>query len=555
MNKEWWHNKVAYQIYPKSFMDSNGDGIGDLRGIISKLDYLKDLGIDILWLSPIYQSPLVDQGYDISDYYAIGEQFGTMAEFDELIAETKKRKMYVLMDLVVNHCSSEHEWFKKAMADPKGEYGDYFYIRESKDGQPINNARSYFGGNIWEPIPGTNQYYLHMFAKEQPDLNWENPKVRQSIYKMINWWLDKGLAGFRIDAIINIKKNLDFPMLEPDGPDGLAFCTKILGTKEGVSEMLRELKRETFDKYHAFTIGEVFNIGDEDLPDFIGENGYFSTIFDFGTELLSQGQHGWYDAPDVDFPSWKKAIFHAQNQAYGCGFEANIIENHDEPRGASRYLPTYARNANGTKMLGTVSLLLRGLPFIFQGQEIGMTNTHWQSIDEFDDLNTIDQYHLALKAGLSERDALARISRLSRDNARTPMQWDASAHAGFTTGTPWLRLNDNYKEVNVASQESDPASILNYYKKLIALRKSAAYTDTFTYGQTVPAFLDNTYLMAYYREKDTQRILVLGNFGKQDACIHLDTMPKEILLSNMARTACSQSLTLAPQESLVLLIA
>lgn len=311
MKKQWWHDKVAYQIYPKSFMDSNGDGIGDLRGIISKLDYLKELGIDILWLSPIYRSPLVDQGYDISDYYAIGEQFGTMEEFDELIAETKKRNMYVLMDLVVNHCSSEHEWFKKAMTDPEGEYGDYFYIRESKDGQPINNARSYFGGNIWEPIPGTNKYYLHMFAKEQPDLNWENPKVRQEIYKMVNWWLDKGLAGFRIDAIINIKKNLDFPMLEPDGLDGLAFCTKTLGTKDGVSEMLGELKRETFDKHGAFTVGEVFNITDDDLSDFIGENGYFSTIFDFSTELLSAGEHGWYDAPDVAFPAWKKAIFHA----------------------------------------------------------------------------------------------------------------------------------------------------------------------------------------------------------------------------------------------------
>jgi len=554
MKKQWWHDKVAYQIYPKSFMDSNGDGIGDLRGIISKLDYLKELGIDILWLSPIYRSPLVDQGYDISDYYAIGEQFGTMEEFDELIAETKKRNMYVLMDLVVNHCSSEHEWFKKAMADPEGEYGDYFYIRESKDGQPINNARSYFGGNIWEPIPGTNKYYLHMFAKEQPDLNWENPKVRQEIYKMVNWWLDKGLAGFRIDAIINIKKNLDFPMLEPDGLDGLAFCTKTLGTKAGVFEMLSELKRETFDKHGAFTVGEVFNITDDDLSDFIGEDGYFSTIFDFSTELLSAGEHGWYDAPDVAFPTWKRAIFHAQDQAYGCGFESNIIENHDEPRGASRYLPVYARNACGIKMLGTMSLLLRGLPFIFQGQEIGMTNTNWQSVDEFDDLNTVDQYHLALKAGLSEKDALNKIGRLSRDNARTPMQWNTSSNAGFTTGIPWLRLNDNYPDVNVAAQEKDANSVLNYYKKLIALRKSDAYKDIFTYGKTVPVFLEKEMLMAYYREKDDKRILVLGNFGEKEEILHLSSEPKKLLLSNMNRTEIGQDIVLAPQESAIVLL-
>ena len=554
MKKQWWHDKVAYQIYPKSFMDSNGDGIGDLRGIISKLDYLKELGIDILWLSPIYRSPLVDQGYDISDYYAIGEQFGTMEEFDELIAETKKRNMYVLMDLVVNHCSSEHEWFKKAMTDPEGEYGDYFYIRESKDGQPINNARSYFGGNIWEPIPGTNKYYLHMFAKEQPDLNWENPKVRQEIYKMVNWWLDKGLAGFRIDAIINIKKNLDFPMLEPDGLDGLAFCTKTLGTKDGVSEMLGELKRETFDKHGAFTVGEVFNITDDDLSDFIGENGYFSTIFDFSTELLSAGEHGWYDAPDVAFPAWKKAIFHAQDQAYGCGFESNIIENHDEPRGVSRYLPVYARNSCGTKMLGTISLLLRGLPFIFQGQEIGMTNTNWQSVDEFDDLNTVDQYHLALKAGLSEKDTLDKIGRLSRDNARTPMQWNTSSNAGFTTGIPWLRLNDNYPDVNVAAQEKDADSVLNYYKKLIALRKSDTYKDIFTYGKTIPVFLEKEMLMAYCREKDDKRILVLGNFGEKKEALHLSAEPKKLLLSNMNRTEIGQDIILAPQESAVVLL-
>lgn len=275
MQKKWWHDKVAYQIYPKSFCDTNGDGIGDLRGIISKLDYLKELGVDIIWLSPIYKSPFVDQGYDISDYYAIAEEFGTMEEFDELLAEAKKRDMYLIMDLVVNHCSDKHEWFQKALADPDGPYADYFYFRKGKNGNPPSNYRSYFGGNCWEPVPGSDKYYFHMFAKEQPDLNWENPKLREEIYRMINWWLDKGLAGFRIDAIINIKKDLAFPDMEPDGDDGLASCWRMVENVEGVDELLEDLKNHTFAKKDAFTVGEVFNIGVEDLPDFIGEMDIF----------------------------------------------------------------------------------------------------------------------------------------------------------------------------------------------------------------------------------------------------------------------------------------
>lgn len=260
MKKKWWHDKVAYQIYPKSFLDTNGDGIGDLGGIISKLDYLKELGIDIIWLSPIYKSPFVDQGYDISDYYAIAEEFGTMEQFEELLAEAKKRDMYIIMDLVINHCSDQHEWFQKALADPEGEYADYFYFRKGKNGNPPSNYRSYFGGSCWEPVPGTDLYYLHMFAKEQPDLNWENPVVRKKLYEMVNWWLEKGLAGFRIDAIINIKKDLTFSDLDPDGPDGLANCWRMVENVDGVGIFLEDLKKHTFQKYDAFTVGEVFNM-------------------------------------------------------------------------------------------------------------------------------------------------------------------------------------------------------------------------------------------------------------------------------------------------------
>ena len=551
MQKKWWHDKVAYQIYPKSFCDTNGDGIGDLRGIISKLDYLKELGVDIIWLSPIYKSPFVDQGYDISDYYAIAEEFGTMEEFDELLAEAKKRDMYLIMDLVVNHCSDKHEWFQKALADPDGPYADYFYFRKGKNGNPPSNYRSYFGGNCWEPVPGSDKYYFHMFAKEQPDLNWENPKLREEIYRMINWWLDKGLAGFRIDAIINIKKDLAFPDMEPDGDDGLASCWRMVENVEGVDALLEDLKNHTFAQKDAFTVGEVFNIGVEDLPDFIGENGHFSTIFDFSAHMLSDGKHGWYDAPPISFDAWKKAITDSQMRVQNVGFEANIIENHDEPRGVSRFLPDYAQNADGAKMLGTVSVLLRGIPFIYQGQEIGMQNARWSSVDEFDDISTKDQYRMAREAGLSDAEALAVCSTMSRDNARTPMQWKDAPQAGFTSGTPWLKVNDNYPAINVEKEEGQPDSVLHYYRKLIALRKSGEYRELFTYGKFEPAYENADHVMAYYRILQGRRVLVAANFGTDTIELDWEVPAKKVLLSNKKRKNAENKLILEKCEVFV----
>ena len=551
MQKKWWHDKVAYQIYPKSFCDTNGDGIGDLRGIISKLDYLKELGVDIIWLSPIYKSPFVDQGYDISDYYAIAEEFGTMEEFDELLAEAKKRDMYLIMDLVVNHCSDKHEWFQKALADPDGPYADYFYFRKGKNGNPPSNYRSYFGGNCWEPVPGSDKYYFHMFAKEQPDLNWENPKLREEIYRMINWWLDKGLAGFRIDAIINIKKDLAFPDMEPDGDDGLASCWRMVENVEGVDALLEDLKNHTFAQKDAFTVGEVFNIGVEDLPDFIGENGHFSTIFDFSAHMLSDGEHGWYDAPPISFDAWKKAITDSQMRVQNVGFEANIIENHDEPRGVSRFLPDYAQNADGAKMLGTVSVLLRGIPFIYQGQEIGMQNARWNSVDEFDDISTKDQYRVAREAGLSDAEALAVCSAMSRDNARTPMQWKDAPQAGFTSGTPWLKVNDNYPVINVEKEEGQPDSVLHYYRKLIALRKSGEYRELFTYGKFEPSYENADHVMAYYRILQGRRVLVAANFGTDTIELDWEVPAKKVLLSNKKRTNAENKLILEKCEVFV----
>ena len=532
MEKKWWHDKVAYQIYPKSFLDTNGDGIGDLRGIISKLDYLKKLGIDIIWLSPIYKSPFVDQGYDIADYYAIAEEFGTMEEFDELLAEAKKRDMHIIMDLVINHCSDKHEWFQKALADPDGAFADYFYFRKGKNGNPPSNYRSYFGGSCWEKVPGTDKYYFHMFAKEQPDLNWENPKLRQELYKMINWWLEKGLSGFRIDAIINIKKDLNFPDFAPDGKDGLASCWKMVESVDGVGKLLEDLKKSTFEKYDAFTVGEVFNMKPDELPEFIGETGHFSTIFDFSAHTLTDGEPGWYDAPKLEFAKWRATIIQAQLETQKYGFKANIIENHDEPRGASRFLPSYAQTPDGIKMLGTISLLLRGIPFIYQGQEIGMRNAKWNSMEEFDDISTKDQYHTAREVGLSDQEALEVCSRMSRDNARTPMQWTSGENGGFTKGTPWLKVNPLFKDVNVEAQEQDPDSVLNYYRKLVALRKSDELKEVFTYGEFLPEYENVDGVMAFYRKDESKCILVAANFGKDATTIKLKSEIEKVWLSN-----------------------
>ena len=561
MKRKWWHDKVAYQIYPKSFLDTNGDGIGDLRGIISKLDYLKELGIDIIWLSPIYKSPFVDQGYDISDYYKIAEEFGTMEEFDELLAEAKKRDMYIVMDLVVNHCSSEHEYFKAALADPDGPYADYFYFVKGIDGKEPSNYRSYFGGKAWEPVPGSDKYYLHMFAKEQPDWNWENKEVRDKIYKMINWWLDKGLGGFRIDAIINIKKDTSFPSYEPDGDDGLVSCVKMVEETDGVGEFLEEMKHETFEKYDAFTVGEVFNMKEDELREFVGDDGHFSSMFDFSALELTYGEHGWYDSKPVDFKRWREVLFASQKEMEGIGFKANIIENHDEPRGASRYLPEYAQNEMGKKMLATTSILLRGIPFIYQGQEIGMTNCHRNDISEYDDISTIDQYQEALRAGLSEEEALKCCYENSRDNARTPMQWSDGKNGGFTDGTPWLAMNPNYMEINVAAQEHKADSVLAYYRKLIALRKAKEYKDTFTYGIFKPKYenVDDIFAFERVNEESGQKLLILANFGTEEHTITLEQRIAKVLLTNEGRqeainaeAALNGTITLDSCETVVL---
>lgn len=632
MKKEWWHDKVAYQIYPKSFYDSNGDGIGDLPGIISKLDYLKNLGVDIIWLSPVYQSPLADQGYDISDYYNIDPRFGTMDDMDRLLSEAKKRGLYIVMDLVVNHCSDEHEWFKKTCADPGGEYGQYFYLKklekirtssENEHSQVFNykkpenaspntvfsdaapsdshsdipcgssndsdfeineraeyrvcspdghvlpcNWRSYFGGQVWEKLPGHEDwYYLHVFHKKQPDLNWENPKVREEIYTMVNWWLDKGLAGFRIDAIINIKKVLPFRNYAPDRADGLCSIDHMLQDAEGVGDFLGELRDRTFAPHHAFTVGEVFNEKEGELPDFIGENGYFSSIFDFSETVWGNSRAGWHKHQPITPDDYRGCLFAAQKKTGTIGFLSNIIENHDESRGVSRYIPASDSsgdagdgNACGIyspavlrniakKALASVYFFNRGLPWIYQGQEIGMENVPLHSIDEVDDIASLDAWNVMLAQGISEKEALRAIEKHGRDNARTPFQWSDEHAAGFTSGTPWLRVNPNYRAINLARQTPEPTSVFHHYQKMIALRKDPRYKDVLVYGSFEPYLPDTHNVIAYMRRSADQTILVISNFQQEPRPLPLPAPVKKILLDNCADEPKNQHIPAPPASS------
>lgn len=551
MEKDWWKGKVAYQIYPKSFKDSNGDGVGDLKGITEKLDYLQKLGIDILWLSPVYKSPFIDQGYDISDYYAIDPLFGTMEDMEELIAEGKKRGISIIMDLVVNHCSSHHEWFQKALADPDGPYADYFYFIES-DKEP-NNWESYFGGSVWEPVPGTNKYYLHSFHKDQPDLNWQNPVLREEIYTMINWWLDKGIAGFRIDAIINIKKDLEWRSLPSDRENGLVPVPESLVNAQPIEPFLQELKERTFAKYNAFTVGEVFNETDEELHFFIGKDGVFSSIFDFKQTMLGQEGKGWFDHSLPTADELKESIFQAHERADRIGVLSTIIENHDEPRGVSHYIAEGPVNDTSKKALGTIQVLRKGIPFIYQGQEIGMENQVFESVEDFDDIATINGYHVAKEAGLSEEEALAVIANYSRDNARTPMQWSAEPGLGFSDGPAWLISPKPDDSINVEDQEKDPYSILNYYRRLTALYRHPLYGNTIRFGDMIPAYRDRENIIAFERRGD-KRLLVVSNFQNRQATLELPAPIKTVVLNNTAGLfqEGDQVLELAPYQTVVL---
>lgn len=571
MNTKWWKNKIAYQIYPKSFYDSNGDGIGDLKGIIEKLDYLQELGIDIVWISPCYQSPFADQGYDISDYYAIDPIFGDMSDMEELIREAKKRNISILMDLVVNHCSDEHMWFKEAIKNPEGKYGKYFYIEEGKFDPKIGeyvspyNWRSYFGGFAWDKLPGSDKlFYMHAFHKKQPDLNWTNPEVREDIYKMMNWWLDKGLGGFRIDAIVNIKKKFPFCDYPADRPDGSVIFYKMIEAEPDIGKYLNEMRDRTFAPHDSFSVGEVFNIDEGETLDFIGENGYFSSMFDFSGTGIGCDNRGWFFNTKPQPDEYKHAIFDAQKKIGDKGYLSNIIENHDEPRGVCRYIPEGYVTDTSKKLLAATYFFLRGIPFIYQGQELGMENMIYTSIDQIDDCSSIDEYSHMLSEGCTHEQAMEGISKFSRDNARTPFQWSGEENAGFTSSKPWMNINPNYHNINMADEDKDPDSVLNFYRKMIKLRKDVRYEDVFIDALVEPYLEEKENLIAYYRCGKNTKILLLGNYTDERMNVELPEKELEIVknelmeavLLNNRHGLCSEFdgnyITLLPWQVIIL---
>ena len=535
LDKKWRKKEVGYQIYPRSFYDSNNDGIGDLNGITEKLDYLKNLGITLIWVCPIFKSPMDDNGYDISDYYDVNPEFGTKEDLEKLIAEAEKRGIKVILDLVINHTSDEHEWFLEALKNPESKYRNYYIFKRGENGLPPTNWRSHFGGSAWEKVEGeadengNEMYYLHLFTKKQPDLNWENPEVRKELYEMVNYWLEKGIAGFRVDAINSIKKDARYLNLPVDGADGMAYNVEYTLNQPGIEEFLSELAKETFKKYNAMTVAETPMLEYERYNDFIGEDGFFTMIFDFSYADLDMTKGGFYyslrDIPTIEL---RDAIFESQltQQKYGWG--APFLENHDLPRSLNKFFGEKANETNA-KLLANVFFFLRGTPFIYQGQEIGMDNFVRNDISEFDDIASKDQYQRALGEGFSSEEALYFVNKRSRDNSRTPMQWDNSKNAGFSkdeNSKSWIKLTGSQATTNVADQINDKDSIFSHYKKMIDLRQNGKYSDCLTFGDFISVPLENEKIIAYVRKYGNQKVLCISNFSE---------LKQEVKLSEIAK--------------------
>ncbi|MFC4737909.1 alpha-glucosidase [Bacillus daqingensis] len=551
MTQKWWQDAVVYQVYPKSFQDSNGDGIGDLQGVIQKLDYLQDLGIRIIWLSPVYASPMDDNGYDISDYRAIAAEFGTMADMEELLTEAKMRGMEILMDLVINHSSDEHAWFQESRQNRTNSKHDwYIWCDPREDGTEPNNLRSIFGGSCWEFDEARGQYYFHSFSKKQPDLNWENPEVRKALYDMINWWLEKGIAGFRVDAITFIKKNDHYADVVPDAPDGTAV---VKPNNPGIGEFLMELKQETFDRYDALTVAEAPGVPLEQMPEFVGEEGYFSMLIEFDHVDLDIDESGrWYRLQDWNLLDFKRAIAGSQEMINRIGWSALYLENHDQPRSLNKFIPEADHGVRTAKLLAVTYFLLRGTPFIYQGQELGMTNVSYTSIEDYNDLSTIDQYQAAVREGIAEEEAFALVARRSRDNSRTPMQWSEEQHGGFSSGHPWLAANPNYAIINAEQAVSDEASIFHFYKQLTALRRASPYKEILVHGTFEHVNEHHPYVFSYKRILRGKVVMVICSFSAKSEKLKLPHNPVVRIIGNDEKTeAEGRKITLKPYEAVV----
>lgn len=531
-NEKWWKKAVVYQIYPKSFQDSNGDGFGDLQGIIKRLDYLETLGITAIWLSPVFKSPQADNGYDISDYRDIDPTFGSLDDMEELINEAKKHNIRIMMDLVLNHSSNEHRWFKEAKKSKDNPYHDYYIWRDGDEGVPPSDMKAVFGGSAWEYVPEIGQYYFHQFLPEQPDLNWENPKVRRAIYDMILWWMDKGVGGFRLDVIDQIAK-------EPD--------KRITINGPRLQEYFKELSRETFQKGDLITVGEAWGADTERAKLYSNPDGSeFSMVFQFEHIGLDQKEGGekWDLAP-LPFKKLKKIMAHWQNELYNCGWNSLFWDNHDLPRIVSRWGNDREYRVESAKMLAILLHGMQGTPYIYQGEELGMTNVQYD-IEDYKDCEIINMYHERLEKGYSKDEIMKSIYAKGRDNARTPMQWDDSANAGFTTGTPWIKVNDNYDKINAKSQVDDPDSIFSCYKKLVQLRKDY---PVFVDGKFTLLLEDDENIFAYSRKNEEKTMIVVCNFFDKEIPMPLakECEGMEVLISNYKDT--SDMSVLRPYEA------
>ena len=538
MEKRWWHSSVVYQIYPRSFNDSNGDGIGDLKGIIEKLDYLKELGIDVIWLSPVYKSPNDDNGYDISDYYDIMDEFGTMEDMDNLLKEAKNRGIKIVMDLVVNHTSDEHKWFIEAKKSKDNEYRDYYIWRDPVDGKEPNGLESCFSGSAWEYDETTKQYYLHLFSKKQPDLNWENEKVRKAVYEMMNYWVDKGIGGFRMDVIDLIGKVPD-KMITGNGPK--------------LHEYLQEMNREALAGNDLLTVGETWGATPEIAKLYSNPaRKELSMVFQFEHIGLDQieGKEKW-DVKPLELLELKKVLSKWQTALGEEGWNSLFWNNHDLPRIVSRWGNDKEYRVESAKMLGTLLHGMKGTPYIYQGEELGMTNIRLENIEDYNDIESINMYKDRIKKGYSHEEIMNSIYKKGRDNGRTPMQWDDSENAGFTTGKPWLSINENYKEINAKKSLEDKNSVFYHYKKLIEIRKS---NETIIYGDYKLLCEDDKNIFAYVRELNGDKILVVCNFYEKEVEFKYDKEFKnaEILLSNYTDSSLAiDKLKLRPYEAIM----
>lgn len=558
MPKQWWKESVVYQIYPRSFYDSNGDGIGDLRGIIQKLDYIKKLGVDVIWLCPVYKSPNEDNGYDISDYYDIMDEFGTLDDLEELIAEVHKRDMKIIMDLVVNHTSDEHPWFIESRSSKDNPYRDFYIWRPGKNGKEPNNWGSAFGGSAWEYDEQTGEYYLHLYSKKQPDLNWENPMVRKEIYKMMRWWLDKGIDGFRMDVINHISKVPSFP--DAPNPDGKKYVSGGQFYLNGprIHEFLKEMNREVLSKYDCMTVGEMPGVTVNEAVLYTApERKELNMVFTFEHMDVDSGPDGKWDLRPLQLSKLKKVLSRWQTELHGKGWNSLYWNNHDQPRIVSRFGNDGKYRIESAKMLATVLHMMQGTPYIYQGEEIGMTNVQFSSIDDYRDIETLNIYQeKVIEEGQDEGKVMKAIHAKSRDNARTPMQWDDSPNAGFTTGKPWIKVNPNYKEVNVKNALADQNSVFYYYQKLIRLRKTY---PIIVYGDYTLLDPDNEEIFAYIRSYQGEKLLVVTNWTDKEARFEMPVegqfTPKKLLIANYTDTKAfpKDELVLRPWEAVVYL--